>query len=109
MITSHDGLEYVSDRSYSTVFVVREFECVEYDALHSAGALLLGQPALLSMAATEPPRLVHHSRPVYCHLMRTNVIVFTGFRRKQEVVSASFCDYKYESTRIKFSLMFTES
>ena len=46
-----------------------------------------GKPALLSMAGSSPPRLVHHSRPVFCHLMHNNIIVFTGFRKKKVIVS----------------------
>ena len=95
VVTSEKGLEYVGDSNFCTYFILANFKGSEFEELHSAGGKILGRPALLSMAATEPPKLVHHNRPVYCHLMRANIMVFTGFRKKYEVVSAATFDNYY--------------
>jgi len=85
VVTSETGLEFVGDEAHTTVFVLHAFGTPQYDALHAKKAKILGAPALLSMARSDPPALVHHSRPVYCHLMRSHVCVFTGFKRKERV------------------------
>lgn len=63
---------------------------------------LLGKPALLELA--KDGILIYNQRPVFCHVMIGVVLVFTGFRKKAEVVSiiclsisiyftVSFCNY----------------
>lgn len=46
---------------------------------------LLGKPALIEQSASG--LLTYTRRPVFCHVMKDAVLVFTGFRKKSEVVS----------------------
>ncbi|XP_047735448.1 protein ECT2 [Hyalella azteca] len=88
VVTSENGLEYAADQSHCTYFVVADFESPEYAALHEVTSRILGKPALLDMAITQDgvtPSLVLHTRPVYCHVMRSCIVVFTGFKRKNDV------------------------
>lgn len=50
---------------------------------------LLGKPALIEQAASGV--LTYTRRPVFCHVMKDAVLVFTGFRKKSEVVSSLNC------------------
>lgn len=46
---------------------------------------LLGKPALIELS--KDGVLMYNQRPVFCHVMIGVVLVFTGFRKKAEVVS----------------------
>lgn len=83
IVTSETGLEYVSDLSYCTYFILADFESDEFEELNKAGARLLGKPALLKYSETGV--LMYTRRPVFCHVMKDIIIVFTGFRKKTEV------------------------
>nr|XP_045600854.1 protein ECT2-like isoform X3 [Procambarus clarkii] len=83
IVTSETGQEYVSDFSYCTYFILADFESDEFEELNKAGARLLGKPALLKYS--ESGMLTYTRRPVFCHVMKDIIIVFTGFRKKSEV------------------------
>ena len=90
IITSTSGVEYATDSSFCTYFILADFESNEFEELQKLGVKqVLGKPALLDMANGDTPVLVHHNRPVYCHVMRHCFCVFTGFRKKQDLVSKS--------------------
>uniref|UniRef100_A0A6A7G201 Protein ECT2-like n=3 Tax=Hirondellea gigas TaxID=1518452 RepID=A0A6A7G201_9CRUS len=101
VVTSVDGLDYVYDATYWTYFVLADFDSAEYEELHKHTSRLIGKPALLDMAVggesnkgtavvgvaavVAQPQLVLHTRAVYCHVMKSCVMVFTGFRKRNEV------------------------
>ncbi|XP_071524392.1 protein ECT2-like [Panulirus ornatus] len=83
VVTSETGLEYVSDVSYCTYFILADFESQEFEELNKTGARLLGKPALLEYS--ESGILTYTRRPVFCQVMKDVILVFTGFRKKAEV------------------------
>ncbi|CAL4094312.1 unnamed protein product [Meganyctiphanes norvegica] len=83
IVLSMDGMDMVEDISFSTFFILADFECEEFDELHKRGVRLLGKPALLEQS--EDGVLTYSQRPVFCHVMKNIVLVFTGFRKKAEV------------------------
>ncbi|KAK7066443.1 Protein T2, partial [Halocaridina rubra] len=84
VVGSETGREYLTDgSSFCTYFVLADFECKEFEELYETGVRLLGKPALLELAANGI--LVYNQRPVFCHVMKNVVLVFTGFRKKTEV------------------------
>lgn len=50
IVHSIDGLDMVEDISFSTFFILADFECEEFDELHKQGVRLLGKPALLEQS-----------------------------------------------------------
>ncbi|XP_076645870.1 protein ECT2-like isoform X4 [Halictus rubicundus] len=84
VLTSETGLEYVEDTTYCTYFILKQFEGVEYDALHKSAHRILGPTALLQLAERKDT-LPSINRPMYTQAMVGTVVVFTGFRKKDEL------------------------
>lgn len=85
VVTSNDGREYI-DGSFSTVFVVKEFEGDIFTYLSRAKQCILGPPALQQLAQQEKP-LPCNTRPLYNLAMNGVVLCLTGFKVKDELVS----------------------
>ncbi|XP_050719776.1 protein ECT2-like isoform X4 [Eriocheir sinensis] len=83
VVTSETGQEYVSDPAFCTYFILSDFENPVFEELDKAGVRLLGKPALIEQSANGS--LTYTRRPVFCHVMKDAVLVFTGFRKKSEV------------------------
>ncbi|XP_017879867.1 protein ECT2 isoform X2 [Ceratina calcarata] len=84
VLKSATGLEYVEDTTYCTYFILKSFEGPEYDALHKSAHRILGPTALLQLAEKKEP-LPSINRPMYTQAMVGTVVVFTGFRKKDEL------------------------
>ncbi|XP_049822785.1 protein ECT2 isoform X2 [Aethina tumida] len=83
VVTSNDGREYI-DGSFSTVFVVKEFEGDIFTYLSRAKQCILGPPALQQLAQQEKP-LPCNTRPLYNLAMNGVVLCLTGFKVKDEL------------------------
>ncbi|XP_023688626.2 protein ECT2-like isoform X2 [Paramormyrops kingsleyae] len=70
---------------FETVFVLRDFKCLDFDYLYKNDHRIVGPPVLLHCAAREEP-LPFSSRPLYSPTMLNLSLCFTGFRKKDEVV-----------------------
>ncbi|XP_043528874.1 protein ECT2 isoform X4 [Frieseomelitta varia] len=84
VLKSETGLEHVEDTSYCTYFILKKFEGPEYDALHKSAHRILGPTALLQLAEKKDS-LPSINRPMYTQAMVGTVVVFTGFRKKDEL------------------------
>ncbi|XP_076547514.1 epithelial cell transforming 2 pebble isoform X3 [Osmia lignaria lignaria] len=84
VLKSETGLEYVEDTAYCTYFILKKFEGPEYDALHKSAHRILGPTALLQLAERKDS-LPSINRPMYTQAMVGTVVVFTGFRKKDEL------------------------
>ncbi|XP_015188032.1 PREDICTED: protein ECT2 isoform X5 [Polistes dominula] len=84
VLKSETGLEYIEDTAYCTYFILKEFEGPEYDALHKSAHRILGPTALLQLAEKKDS-LPSIKRPMYTQAMVGAVVVFTGFRKKDEL------------------------
>ncbi|XP_015113709.1 protein ECT2 isoform X4 [Diachasma alloeum] len=84
VLKSLTGAEYVEDTAYCTYFILREFEGPEYETLHKSAHRILGPTALLQLA-DKKESLPSINRPMYTRAMLGTVIVFTGFRKKDEL------------------------
>ncbi|XP_033179029.1 protein ECT2 isoform X6 [Bombus impatiens] len=84
VLKSENGLEHVEDTSYCTYFILKKFEGPEYDALHKSAHRILGPTALLQLAEKKDS-LPSITRPMYTQAMVGTVVVFTGFRKKDEL------------------------
>ncbi|KAI4492069.1 hypothetical protein M0802_010077 [Mischocyttarus mexicanus] len=84
VLKSETGLEYIEDTAYCTYFILKEFEGPEYDVLHKSAHRILGPTALLQLAEKKDT-LPSIKRPMYTQAMVGAVVVFTGFRKKDEL------------------------
>ncbi|XP_053986553.1 protein ECT2 isoform X2 [Hylaeus volcanicus] len=84
VLKSETGSEYIEDTAYCTYFVLKQFEGPEYDALHKSAHRILGPTALLQLAERKDS-LPSINRPMYTQAMVGTVVVFTGFRKKEEL------------------------
>ncbi|XP_028525283.1 protein ECT2 isoform X3 [Apis cerana] len=84
VLKSETGLEHIEDTTYCTYFILKEFEGPEYDALHKSAHRILGPTALLQLAEKKDS-LPSINRPMYTQAMVGTVVVFTGFRKKDEL------------------------
>ncbi|XP_066591325.1 protein ECT2 isoform X2 [Prorops nasuta] len=84
VLKSKTGMEYIDDTAYCTYFILQEFEGPEYDVLHKSAHRILGPTALLQLVEKRES-LPSISRPLYTQAMVGSVIVFTGFRKKDEL------------------------
>ncbi|XP_043486043.1 protein ECT2 isoform X3 [Polistes fuscatus] len=84
VLKSETGLEYIEDTAYCTYFILKEFEGPEYDVLHKSAHRILGPTALLQLAEKKDS-LPSIKRPMYTQAMVGAVVVFTGFRKKDEL------------------------
>ncbi|KAG0717993.1 Protein ECT2 [Chionoecetes opilio] len=83
IVTSETGQDYVSDSVFCTYYILSDFETSVFEELDKAGVRLLGKPALIEQSVNGV--LVYTRRPVFCHVIKDSVLVFTGFRKKNEV------------------------
>ncbi|XP_051158794.1 protein ECT2 isoform X3 [Leptopilina boulardi] len=84
VLKSQTGIEYIEDTAYCTYFILKEFEGYEYDVLHKSAHRILGPTALLQLAEKKES-LPSNNRPMYTQAMNGTVVVFTGFRKKDEL------------------------
>ncbi|XP_067288153.1 protein ECT2 isoform X2 [Pseudorasbora parva] len=71
---------------FETVFVLKDFQAPEYSFLYKNDSRILGPPAVMHCASKGEP-LPFSSRPLYSMTMLNLSLCFTGFRRKDEVVT----------------------
>ncbi|XP_032670803.1 protein ECT2-like isoform X3 [Odontomachus brunneus] len=83
VLKSETGAEYVEDTSYHTYFVLKQFEGPEFDALCKSAHRILGPTALLQLA-DKKDSLPSIKRPLYTQAMVGTVVVFSGFRTKED-------------------------
>ncbi|KAK0179332.1 hypothetical protein PV327_005095 [Microctonus hyperodae] len=84
VLKSETGIEYVDDTAYCTYFILKHFDGPEYEILHKSAHRLLGPTALLQLA-DKKESLPSINRPMYTRAMLGTVVVFTGFRKKDEL------------------------
>ncbi|XP_044595341.1 protein ECT2 isoform X2 [Cotesia glomerata] len=84
VLKSETGAEYIDDTTYCTYFVLKHFEGSEYEILHKSPHRILGPTALLQLA-DKKESLPSINRPMYSRSMLGTVVVFTGFRKKDEL------------------------
>ncbi|XP_019699672.1 protein ECT2 isoform X3 [Harpegnathos saltator] len=83
VLKSETGAEYVEDTSYHTYFVLKQFEGPEFDTLCKSAHRILGPTALLQLAEKKDS-LPSIKRPLYTQAMVGTVVVFSGFRAKED-------------------------
>ncbi|XP_077059143.1 protein ECT2 isoform X2 [Siphateles boraxobius] len=71
---------------FETVFVLKDFQAPEYSFLYKNDSRILGPPAVMHCASKGEP-LPFSSRPLYSMTMLNLSLCFTGFRKKEEVVT----------------------
>uniref|UniRef100_A0A672SR28 Epithelial cell transforming 2 n=1 Tax=Sinocyclocheilus grahami TaxID=75366 RepID=A0A672SR28_SINGR len=71
---------------FETVFVLKDFQAPEYSFLYKNDNRILGPPAVMHCAIKGEP-LPFSSRPLYSMTMLNLSLCFTGFRKKDEVVT----------------------
>lgn len=87
VVTSKDGQDFANDTTCTTIFVLDNFEGDVYNKLYKTKQPLLGPPALKQLAQKNE-KLPNNTRPLYNLAMTGVVVCFTGFRNKEELVSA---------------------
>ncbi|XP_018370724.1 PREDICTED: protein ECT2 isoform X3 [Trachymyrmex cornetzi] len=83
VLKSETGTEYVEDTTYNTYFILKQFEGSEYDALCKSAHRVLGPTALLQLAEKKEP-LPSIKRPMYTQAMVGTIVVFSGFRARED-------------------------
>ncbi|XP_050978387.1 protein ECT2 isoform X3 [Labeo rohita] len=71
---------------FETVFVLKDFQAPEYSFLYKNDNRILGPPAVMHCASKGEP-LPFSSRPLFSMTMLNLSLCFTGFRKKDEVVT----------------------
>ncbi|XP_057327656.1 protein ECT2 isoform X3 [Microplitis mediator] len=84
VLKSETGAEYIDDTTYCTYFILKHFEGSEYEILHKSPHRILGPTALLQLA-DKKESLPSINRPMFTRSMLGTVVVFTGFRKKDEL------------------------
>lgn len=85
ILTSDTGLEYVSDTTCTTVFILNTFDGPNFKQLHKSPHRILGSTALQDIAEKKE-KLPNNTRPLYNMAMSGVVVCFTGFRKKEDLV-----------------------
>ncbi|XP_025992194.1 protein ECT2 isoform X2 [Solenopsis invicta] len=83
VLKSETGTEYVDDTTYNTYFILKQFEGPEYEALCKSAHRVLGPTALLQLAEKKES-LPSIKRPMYTQAMVGTIVVFSGFRAKED-------------------------
>ncbi|XP_029174380.1 protein ECT2 isoform X2 [Nylanderia fulva] len=83
VLKSETGTEYVEDTSYYTYFVLKQFEGSEYYNLCKTPHRILGSTALLQLAEKKES-LPSIKRPMFTQAMIGTVVVFSGFRARED-------------------------
>ncbi|XP_011502842.1 PREDICTED: protein ECT2 isoform X2 [Ceratosolen solmsi marchali] len=84
VLKSETGIECLEDTTYCTYFILKKFEGTEYDVLYKSAHRILGPTALLQLAEKKES-LPSINRPMYTQTLLGTVVVFTGFRKKDEL------------------------
>ncbi|KAK6644547.1 hypothetical protein RUM43_000814 [Polyplax serrata] len=86
VVISETGQEFVTDDSYTTYFVLKEFQGPGYDYLCQMKCRILGSTALQELVnSNEPLPPSDRIRPMYCLSMKGLIICFTGFRKRTDL------------------------
>lgn len=93
IITSETGIEFVHDTTCTTVFILDDFDNPNFKQLSKSPHRILGSIALQQIAEKKE-KLPNNTRPLYNMSMAGVVVCFTGFRKKEDLVS---CDLFYSS------------
>ncbi|XP_029661055.1 protein ECT2 isoform X5 [Formica exsecta] len=83
VLKSETGTEYVEDTTYYTYFVFKQFEGSEYHTLCKTPHRMLGSTALLQLAEKKES-LPSIKRPMFTQAMIGTVVVFSGFRARED-------------------------
>ncbi|CAL1675191.1 unnamed protein product [Lasius platythorax] len=83
VLKSETGTEYVEDTTYYTYFVLKQFEGSEYYTLCKTPHRILGSTALLQLAEKKES-LPSIKRPMFTQAMIGTVVVFSGFRARED-------------------------
>ncbi|XP_011689506.1 PREDICTED: protein ECT2 isoform X7 [Wasmannia auropunctata] len=83
VLKSETGTEYIDDTTYNTYFILKQFEGPEYDGLCKSAHRVLGPTALLQLAEKKES-LPSIKRPMYTQAMVGTIVVFSGFRAKED-------------------------
>ncbi|XP_070169785.1 protein ECT2 isoform X4 [Polyergus mexicanus] len=83
VLKSETGTEYVEDTTYYTYFVFKQFEGSEYHILCKTPHRMLGSTALLQLAEKKES-LPSIKRPMFTQAMIGTVVVFSGFRARED-------------------------
>ncbi|XP_067205305.1 protein ECT2 isoform X10 [Linepithema humile] len=83
VLKSETGTEYIEDTTYNTYFILKQFEGSEYDTLCKSAHRVLGPTALLQLAEKKES-LPSIKRPMYTQAMVGTVVVFSGFRARED-------------------------
>ncbi|XP_077281173.1 epithelial cell transforming 2 pebble isoform X5 [Temnothorax americanus] len=83
VLKSETGTEHVEDTTYNTYFILKQFDGSEYDALCKSAHRVLGPTALLQLAEKKEP-LPSIKRPMYTQAMVGTIVVFSGFRSRED-------------------------
>ncbi len=82
---SDTGLEHMHEADpYQTVFVLDKFDGDIFHRLHRAHCRILGPPVIIQCAQNEQ-HLPANTRPLYCMVLRKQILCFTGFKVKEEL------------------------
>lgn len=86
ILTSDTGLEYIGDTSCTTVFILDSFDGPNFKQLYKSPHRILGTTALQQIAEKRD-KLPNNTRPLFNMAMSGIVVCFTGFRKKEDLVS----------------------
>lgn len=89
ILTSDTGLEYVSDTTCTTVFILDSFDGPNFKQLHRSPHRILGSIALQQISEKND-KLPNNTRPLFNTAMSGVVVCFTGFRKKEDLVRCLF-------------------
>lgn len=84
IVTSETGAEIATDTTWTTFFVMRNFEGPMFDAIRKTKHRIYGPPAL-QQVSTSKDSLVYVNRPIYNFAMKGVITCFTGIRKKDEL------------------------
>uniref|UniRef100_A0A8C0JV18 Epithelial cell transforming 2 n=1 Tax=Canis lupus dingo TaxID=286419 RepID=A0A8C0JV18_CANLU len=83
---SLEEFEGLDSPEFENVFIVTDFQDSVFNELHKMDHRIVGPPVILNCAQKGEP-LPFSCRPLYCTSMMNLVLCFTGFRKKEELVS----------------------
>ncbi|XP_033618414.1 protein ECT2 isoform X4 [Fukomys damarensis] len=83
---SMEEFESLDSPEFENVFIVTDFQDSVFNDLHKSDCRIIGPPVVLGCAQKGEP-LPFSCRPLYCTSMMNLVLCFTGFRKKEELVT----------------------
>lgn len=81
---SSTGEEFIGDTTWTTYFVMNDFEGPTFDAIRKSKHRIYGPPALRQVADSKDG-LTYVNRPIYNFAMKSVITCFTGIRKKDEL------------------------